>query len=336
MFKNKLGVASLPIAIILMIFTGIVIMNLSSVFFDKSSGTNDDNTSMLARREADNALLYGIWASNTPASDHGHKCSWGKHLQSEYEVTNEDGGLINIDGKIIKRFVTFSGTTDDGDAILTGISRVYDNKNTLIAEKAVSIHLNLLYTGRVGERATSSCDATMIEIKKNTYKEIKKALPPVYIPPEQTETKTGPNLDKCAPLIGTVSGCSSTIYKKVSCQGDALSLICTFTDNGYIQIHNGKVNQTNTTPSGAKSYGSSVDIITALNGNKTTSQNIIAVKKGDVLRMENAGENFKLSDESLVWDKSLDSKKDYDIHNRVKYSTSYSRDYGWVKYIHSY
>lgn len=329
----------LPLAIILMLLTSIAVFNLTMLIRDKLNANDNGitNISLLVRREADNALAYGIWATNTPASEGGHKCSWNKHLQTEYEITNEDNGDTKIGEYSVKRFVTFSGSTDDKNAILTGIARIYDKNNQLLLEKAVSMNLNLLYSGQAGVYASNSCDATMVEMKKDTYKEVKNILKPVYIPPEEHETRTGINKDKCAPLYGNVSGCNNSIYHKANCSGDFFKLVCTFPVKGYIQIENGNVTETAKTPSGAKATGSSPDILTTLNGKTVNdASGIIQVNPNDTLRIENVGENFMIADEALQWDKELEAK-DYDKIGKVKYTSSFSeRETGKIKYYYSY
>ena len=72
-----------------------------------------------------------------------------------------------MDGRKIRRFITYKGTTDWHNALLTGIARVYDEDK--IAEEArTEMRVNLLYDG-TPQGASEICKSEFIEMKKETW-----------------------------------------------------------------------------------------------------------------------------------------------------------------------
>lgn len=169
-FKNKKGY-TMSFAVLLMLLTSTAIATTGSYVINQLNINQSKTLVNIANEEANNALVYGVWASNTTVAGGGHKCQWSAGTVNEVEITNEDHGLQKTNrGYQIKRYITYRGSTSNDNALLTGIARIYDDNN-LLAEKAVQMNVNLLYNGNTN--ASSPCEAMAIEMKKDTYKEVK-------------------------------------------------------------------------------------------------------------------------------------------------------------------
>ena len=164
--RNRKG-QSVPLAVMTLLVSSVLVYNLSFFIMDmfKCGQTNG-----FVKNEAENALVYGVYASNTTEK---HKCDETWFSEKETEITEEDGGLKETsDGRKIKRFITFKGTTDWHDALLTGIARIYDGDK--VAEEAKSeMRVNMLYDG-TPQGAKEICKSEFIEMKKETWQNLSK------------------------------------------------------------------------------------------------------------------------------------------------------------------
>lgn len=171
--KNRKGIV-FPLAIFLMLLAVTTIFSIKSFILEKIHADNNEYISSLAQQEAENALVYGIYALGTKQENGGHKCQNDWYVSSDegIETTNEDGGLKNSpEGYVFKRYITLKGTKDYHDAILTGIGQVYLDKK-LIKESKVEMKMNLLYNN-TAQGAENLCSADSIQMKKETWRRTK-------------------------------------------------------------------------------------------------------------------------------------------------------------------
>lgn len=148
--SSKKGVV-LPLAIVAMLMVGGAAFYTTQALMDRQMINSDINASAYARREAENAIAYAIWAANTPSSAHadGKKGNAAFIGGTLVEITNIDGGTTEtIEGFAVKRFIQFSG----GNLITYG--RLYNHAGKMIAEA----------------KATIACDPniTPIQIRRDT------------------------------------------------------------------------------------------------------------------------------------------------------------------------
>lgn len=173
--KEKKGVL-FPISVLIMLIAGVSVYNIGLFAMNKMYQGQNNNLSFVARQEAENALVYGIYGSETDIADGGHKCQktgWYDHSSHGTEITNEDGGAKTTkDGYIIRRYISFAGTSNNHDAIMTGIARIYsDNGNKLVKEAKVQMNVNLLFNGTPAG-APDLCSAKSVQMKKETWRVI--------------------------------------------------------------------------------------------------------------------------------------------------------------------
>lgn len=161
----------LPLAIIILLISSVGIYNIGKFMIDKMNINNNAVITSLAERQAENALVYGIFMANNKASDGGHKCEAviNNMRNGEFETTNEDKGMkSDASGYIIRRYVTLKGTENWNNAVMTGISRIYDGEGKLKAEQAVQMNMNMLYRDD-GTSVSDPCQADTIQMKKTTW-----------------------------------------------------------------------------------------------------------------------------------------------------------------------
>ena len=167
--KDKKGII-LPLALLILFLAGVTGFGIFQFMMDRNQTGETTHIIHLAKTESENALVYGVFASNVTAAEGGHKCESDWYTQDEREITNEDHGLTEIDGYKIRRFITFHGRTDNKDAKLTGIAKIYRG-NEMVAEKRTEMRVNLLANG-TSEGTTDLCKMTYIEMKKDTWQSL--------------------------------------------------------------------------------------------------------------------------------------------------------------------
>lgn len=144
---------------------------MGKFMIDKMNINNNAELTSLAERQAENALVYGIFMSNNKSSDGGHKCETiiNDMRSGEFEITDEDKNMkTDINGYTIRRYVTLKGTEDWKDTVMTGIARIYDGEGELKAEQSVQMNMNMVY--RDDETAINDpCQADTIQMKKTTW-----------------------------------------------------------------------------------------------------------------------------------------------------------------------
>lgn len=168
MFNKKGNLLSL--AILILLLSAITIFGVGNFLVDRFTSHKSDSIKETAVRESENALIYGIYASGTKITDGGRKChpDWYVLNEEGFETTNEDSGRkTTIEGYTIRRFITFKGTVDWHDAVLTGIARIY-NGDKLISEEKTTMNVNLLYNG-TDQGADNICTADSVELKRETW-----------------------------------------------------------------------------------------------------------------------------------------------------------------------
>ena len=170
--KYKSGSLLLPLAILILLLATSTIYGVSGFIKDRINNQGISNVSYIAQSESENALVYGIYASNTPASDGGNKCTanWYDTTQ-KHQLVNESKLPSNVSGYTVKHYVSFNGTSDWADAQIIGYAEIY-NGSKLLASKATSVRANMLYKGN-GTNASSPCDAIAIKLNHGTWKHIR-------------------------------------------------------------------------------------------------------------------------------------------------------------------
>lgn len=173
--KDKSGIL-LPLAIVLMLMSTAMLAYAGSFIGDRLSLNRDKGLVSIAQREAENALVYGVYGSNTQKADGGHKCGNDDWYSTLYEITNEDGGVKSTaQGYTVKRYIKFANNSaidTPKDATLQGIARIYNTENVLMAEKVVEMHVNLLYYGGTKD-ADNPCSADAVEMFKETWRTVR-------------------------------------------------------------------------------------------------------------------------------------------------------------------
>lgn len=170
---DKKGSLLLPLAVIILLLVTSAIYGSNHFVKDRLESQKMNKYSYIAQNESENALIYGIFLSNTPVEDGGNKCSSDWYSTSgKHELLNEEKLPSNVSGYKIKHFVSFSGTTDWSDALITGSAEVYDNSGKLLSSKATSIRANMLYKGNA-KNATNPCDSITIKINHNSWRHIR-------------------------------------------------------------------------------------------------------------------------------------------------------------------
>lgn len=257
--KDQQGII-IPYAVILLLLAGGLLYNMPSILSMATNSKITEDYTDLANREAENALTYGIWATNAREADGGHKCKWDKYLQTEYETTDEDGGMkTTFDGKKIKRFVTFKGTESDKDAVMTGTAKIYDDNGRLIAEKSVQMNMNLLYNGNNGD-AKDPCHALSVKFDKSTFRDLKGDLVAKEIPPKpsvDTSKQGQPNYSNGVSFYGNGG---YPVKHVASCTRDGTTLNCKMLNDGYITTLEGLHKRDGYTPHGYACMGETTDL----------------------------------------------------------------------------
>lgn len=173
LLHNKKGLI-LPVAIFLMLLSSATVYSIGHFVLEKLFVNSNESFSSMAQQEAENALVYGIYALGTKQADGGHKCQdgWYPTTNVGVEITNEDGGIKkSIQGYTFRRYYTLKGTSDYHNAIMTGIGQVYSN-GKLIKESRVEMGVNLLYNG-TDQGAPDLCSADSVQMKKETWRTVR-------------------------------------------------------------------------------------------------------------------------------------------------------------------
>ena len=169
--KHEKGII-FPLALLILFLAGVTGFGIFQFMKDRNIQGDKEYLISLAKTESENALIYGIYGSNVPVSEGGHKCEpdWYVTDENGKEITEEDHELKEIDGFKIRRFITFYGTTDNKDAKLTGIARIYQG-NEMIIEKRTEMRVNILANG-TANGAENLCKMQYIEMKKDTWQSL--------------------------------------------------------------------------------------------------------------------------------------------------------------------
>ena len=136
--KSRKGLV-LPLAIIAMLMAGGVAYYSTQVIMDAQAVNRDINLASYAKRESENAIAYGLWAANTPSTEHAN----GKKDSSftngtAYDITLEDGcETRTVEGYTIKRIVQFK------DGKIIGKAEIYTPDNVKLAEATSSMNIDL-------------------------------------------------------------------------------------------------------------------------------------------------------------------------------------------------
>lgn len=170
----------LPIAILLLFLALGLIASTYTIVRDYINASNNTNLSSIAEREAENALVYGVYASNTKDTDapNGKKCVWHPSTTGLTNVSDEDNGLQQtVDGYKIKRFINYNqsgyASKSNTEATLVGMAKIYKNVGGIdikVAEKAVAMDVSFVST--VDDSLSDDCDTNVIKMDKKSIRNV--------------------------------------------------------------------------------------------------------------------------------------------------------------------